>query len=472
MFSGKPVRFRNTLAFRLTLWYGGAFTLSMVLAFAMFYLLITSVMERQADEELLSQLGKFSTLLSIEGADAVKAVAVVEAQAGGVKKMFFRFLTARGDVFSSSNMSYWQDIGIDREALRSVLGDRTPVYRTVTLAGRPDRVRLLYGMIGPGTVLQVGQSMETLTRFLSSFMRIFFITLAFLLAVAAGIGWFMARKALSGVEAVTRTAREISREDLKKRVAVEGGGDEIEQLATTFNGMLDEIEKLVSGMREMSESIAHDLKSPVTAIRGLAEVTLTTGKTPEEYEAMAASVIEECDRLLDMINTMLMISRVESGVESKQASPMDLGGIIRNACDLYQPLAEDRDIRLACETPSSLPFAGDIPQIQRMAANLIDNALKYTPPGGAVTVVLDGEGHNGARLTVKDTGVGIPEEDLPRIFERFFRSDRSRSQEGTGLGLSLARAVARAHGGDIAAFSTPGEGSTFVAYLVSREKRG
>jgi len=187
---------------------------------------------------------------------------------------------------------------------------------------------------------------------------------------------------------------------------------------------------------------------------------------------MAASVIEECDRLLDMINTMLMISRVESGVESKQASPMDLGGIIRNACDLYQPLAEDRGIRLACETPSSLPFAGDIPQIQRMAANLIDNALKYTPPGGAVTVALDIEGQNGARLTVKDTGVGIPEEDLPRIFERFFRSDRSRSQEGTGLGLSLARAVARAHGGDIAAFSTPGEGSTFVAYLVSREKRG
>jgi len=465
MFSGTPIRFRKTLAFRLTLWYGAVFAFSTVLAFSVFYFLITSVMEGQTDQELLGQIGKFSALLSMEGTDSVKALAIAESQAGGVKKVFFRFLTARGDVFSSSSMSYWQDIGIDEKALRQVLREKRPVFNTVHLPGRADRVRVLYGFIGPGVILQVGQSMEVLTRFLAVFQKIFILTAAFLLFFAAGIGWFMARQALSGVGTVTRTARLISRDDLKKRVPLEGGGDEIEQLAGTFNDMLDEIEKLVTGMREMSDSIAHDLKSPVTAIRGMAEVTLTTAKTPGEYGAMAASIIEECDRLLDMINTMLLISRMESGVDRKEVAPMDLAAVVREACDLFQPLAEDREIGLTCLVPESVPFSGDLRQIQRMVANLIDNAVKYTSSPGGVTVALHQEGHDGVNLIVDDTGMGISEEDLPHIFERFYRCDHSRSREGAGLGLSLARAVARAHEGDISVKSAPGKGSTFTVTL-------
>jgi len=467
MFSGTTILFRKTLAFRLTLWYGAVFALSTVIAFSLFYLLITAVLERQTDQELHGQIGKFSALLSLEGADSVKALAMAESQAGGVKKVFFRFLTARGDVFSSSSMSYWQDIGVDEQALRQVLRDKRPVFSTVHLPGRADRVRVLYGFIGPGVILQVGQSMEVLTRFLTVFQKIFILTAGLLLLIAAGMGWFMARKALSGVETVTRTARLISRDDLKKRVPVEGGGDEIEQLARTFNDMLDEIEKLVTGMREMSDSIAHDLKSPVTAIRGLAEVTLTTAKSPEEYGTMAASIIEECDRLLDMVNTMLLISRMESGVDRKESAPMDLAAVVREACDLFQPLAEDREIGLACAVPGSVPFSGDLRQIQRMVANLIDNAIKYTPSPGAVAVTLHREGPDRVNLAVEDTGVGISGEDLPHVFDRFYRCDHSRSREGAGLGLSLARAVARAHGGDISVTSTPGKGSTFTVDLPS-----
>ena len=151
--------------------------------------------------------------------------------------------------------------------------------------------------------------MESQARLLDAFKRIFIITMSFLIVLAAGVGWFMARRAVSGIEAVTHTAQKISGGSLQERVPVKPRGDEIDQLATTFNQMVDRIQTLLTEIKEMSDNIAHDLRSPVTRIRGTAEVTLTTGKSLEDYENMAASTIEDCDRLLDMINTMLLISK-------------------------------------------------------------------------------------------------------------------------------------------------------------------
>ena len=158
--------------------------------------------------------------------------------------------------------------------------------------------------------------MESYSRFLAAFKGIFISTMTFLILVAAGLGWFMARRAVSGVEAVTRTARKISAGTLEERVPLKGRDDEIDQLALTFNQMLDRIQTLLTEIKEMTDHIAHDLRSPLTRIRGIAEVTLTTANSLKEYETMAASTIEECDRLLDMINTMLLISKTESGVDT------------------------------------------------------------------------------------------------------------------------------------------------------------
>jgi len=462
---GKAIRFRNTLAFKLTLWYAAIFALSSILAFFFFYILVTSVIREQTDRELLDRAAKFSTLLSVEGIDAVKSVAVVESRAGGVKKTFIRLLYQNGRVFSSSNMSYWRDIGVDRDAIRQLLKDSTPVFDTVTIPGRRHKVRICYGFIGSDIIIQVGQSMELSGSFIEAFRKIFVATMAFLMLLAAAIGWFMARRALSGVEAVTKTARLISLNALEKRVPVKPHGDEIDQLATTFNSMLDRIETLITGMKEMSDNIAHDLKSPITRVRGIAEITLTTGKSLPEYESMATSIVEESDRLLVMINTMLAISKVEAGVGELTRKEMDMAVVAREACDLFYPIAEDKEIELTCDLPRSLTYNGDEGKIQRTISNLIDNAIKYTPGGGAVTVSLEEDQNRGIRLRVKDSGVGIAENDLSHIFERFYRCDQSRSAEGTGLGLSLARAIARVHGGDITAESKEGEGSTFTVTL-------
>jgi signal transduction histidine kinase len=180
---------------------------------------------------------------------------------------------------------------------------------------------------------------------------------------------------------------------------------------------------------------------------------------------MAAGAIEECDRLLEMINTMLFISRTEAGVSKPELKEMDLAAVVRDACVLFQSLAEDKGIALTWEAPGRLEMAGDIRLIQRMLGNLLDNAIKYTPADGAVEVAVHANPDHLISIAVKDSGIGISEKDLPHIFERFYRGDPSRSQAGAGLGLSFARAVARAHGGEIRAQSAPARGSTFVVTL-------
>jgi heavy metal sensor kinase len=448
----------------LTLWYAGIFTLSSCVAFLLFYMLITSFARGRTDQELLNQVGRFSALLVTEGIEGVQNAAVIEAQAAGVKKVFFRLLALDGRVFSSSNMSYWKDIRISEASVKQLLRDRNPVFQTIAIQGREEEVRILYALLSPGIILQVGEAMENYSRFLGAFKGFFITTMTLLIILAAGVGWFMARQAVSAVEAVTRTAQNISAGALEQRVPVKARGDEIDQLATTFNQMLDRIQTLVTEIKEMSENIAHDLKSPITRIRGLAEVTLSTGKSKSEYENMAASTIEECDRLLDMINTMLMISKTEAGVDKIAREDLNLAGLVREACDLFAPTAEDKGLSMTCLVPGQQPFSGDIRLLQRMLANLIDNAINYTPSGGTVTVSLSDDGGN-FLLSVTDTGIGIASSDLPKVFDRFYRGDQSRSQPGVGLGLSLARAIARSHGGEIHVTSTPGQGSTFTVNL-------
>ena len=459
----------HTLAFRLTLWYAGIFIISASVAFLFFYLLITSVIRQQTDQDLLSGARTFSTILSVQGAEALKQQAFLETQAGGEKKVFFRLLHITGQLFFSSNMSYWRDIGINRAAINRLRDNAAPVYDTISIPKRRHKVRILYAVLGPGLIVQLGRSMDTYTGIIEAFRKIFVTTMAALFVLAAVVGWFMAKRALAGVETVTRTARRISDRSLAERVPVKTRVNEIDQLAITFNQMLDRIENLVTGIKEMSDNIAHDLKSPITRIRGIAEVSLTSGSSLPEFETMAAGTIEECDRLLDMINTMLIISRTEAGVKQLDAQNLNLTHIVRDACDIFRSSAEDKGITVACSGAEDINICGDIRLIQRMVANLLDNAIKYTPPGGRIEVAAAEVGDRSVQIVVEDNGMGIDAGNLEHIFKRFYRGDPSRSETGTGLGLSFARAVARAHNGDITVASIPGKGSTFTIVLPKND---
>jgi methyl-accepting chemotaxis protein len=227
-------------------------------------MLITTFIRERTDQELLGQANRFSTLLTSEGVEGVKSAAVIEAQAAGVKKVFFRLLSLNGQAFSSSNMFYWKDIDINEKAIKELLRGSGRVFETIAIRDRREEVRILYVLLSPTIILQVGQAMESYSRFLDAFKGIFITTMTFLIVLAAGVGWFMARRAVSGVEAVTRTAQKISEGTLDERVPVKARGDEIDQLATTFNQMLNRIQTLLTEIKEMSDNIAHDLKSPIT----------------------------------------------------------------------------------------------------------------------------------------------------------------------------------------------------------------
>jgi heavy metal sensor kinase len=313
-------------------------------------------------------------------------------------------------------------------------------------------------------ILQIGRSVDHDMRSLKGFEQAAGAITLLVLALAAFAGWFLARRALGGVEKVTQTAIAITGGAFDERVPVRGTNDEIDRLAATFNDMLGRIQALVTGMKEITDNVAHDLRSPITRMRGLAELTLLHQSPRQDYEALAASTVEECDRLLGTINTMLAISEAETGMVRLALTDFDLAETARDVCDLFLPVAEEKGVALSVSAPVGVAVSGDLQMIQRALSDLVDNAVKYTPRGGEVAVAAEGDA-DGATVTVHDTGVGIAEKDLPRIFERFYRADRSRQEPGSGLGLSLARAVVRAHGGNIAVSSAPGEGSTFCLSL-------
>ena len=459
----RTARFHHTLAFRLTLWYAGIFVVSSGCAFVLFYLLISRTIVYHMDGELADTAARFSTTLSLQGLSGIKRLAALEARAAGEKKVFFRLLYPNGEVFASSYMAYWERIPVSKGHLENLVSGRQDLYQTVQPKNGGGRIRVLYHWVGPGVVLQTGLAMDSYSGFFRAFGRVFVSAMGLVVLLSALPGWFMARKALGGVATVTRTAAVISGARLSERVPVTGRHDELDQLAATFNGMLDRIEHLVKSIREMGDNIAHDLKSPVTRIRGLAEVTLINAATQKDYEAMAASTIEEADRLLAMINTMLFISRTDSGEHAFHMAPLDLSVLADEACALFAPLAEDAGITLENRVRQPVEVTADREMMQRCLSNIIENAIKYTPSGGRVTLTtLLRHGEGKVYLRVADTGQGIAPAYLEQVFERFFRADPSRNRRGSGLGLSFARVVARAHGGDVTVESRQGEGSTFT----------
>jgi heavy metal sensor kinase len=464
MLFDKLLRIRRTLAFRLTVWYAAIFTVSSLLAFFFFYLQIASILRERTDEDLLDDIGEFSALLAAKGIEEVKQTMILEAKTDGEKDVFYRLLSTDGKELGSSELFFWGQLSVNQAALQRIAKDAKPVLETLTIEGRRHKARTVYAPIGPGTILQIGMSLEDNDEFLAEFREIFGATIAVVMVLAGLLGWFMAKRALKNVEEVTRTARAISASDLGQRVPVTGRAEEIDRLATTFNDMLDRIQALITETKEMTENIAHDLRSPITRIRGMAEIALTTGKAIDEYEAAAASTVEDCDRLLEMINTMLYISQTEATAGKLATEEVDITGVVRDACELFQPVAEDKGVDLVVEIGTDLRVRGVLQGLQRMLANLIDNALNYTPSAGTVTVSVSGDEKLGI-IAVKDTGIGISPDELPHIFRRFYRCDQSRSRPGTGLGLTLVEAIVHAHRGQIAVTSIPNVGTTFTVIL-------
>lgn len=273
------------------------------------------------------------------------------------------------------------------------------------------------------------------------------------LVVVLGLagGFFVTRRVLRRVDAMTETTRTIVDGDLSRRLFVAGTGDELDRLAENLNAMLERIEALMKGLQEVSDNIAHDLKTPLTRLRNRAEEALRSAKGEADYRAALERTIEESDALMRTFNALLMIARAESGHARDQMAEFDAAEVARGIAELYEPLAEEKGLALKVEAPAPIMLSGNRELISQALSNLVDNAIKYAAPSDGqceIAVIARSEGDR-VLLGVADNGSGIAEADRSRVVERFVRLERSRSQPGSGLGLSLAAAVARLHGGEL-----------------------
>ncbi len=458
-------KFFRTIALKLTVWYAGIFIVSSLIMFLVFSFFISKTMLEKIDLDLEENIKVFSQVVSQEGINGARRFAITKARAAGEKIVFYRLLYPTGEVFASSHMLYWKDIKADKNILKQMILDNKHLFQTIKQSSRAESIRVLYGFIAPGVILQTGLAMETYSKFLNIFKMVFAATMGFIILFSAMIGWFMAKKALYGVEKITETAKKVSGKSLDSRVPQTGSEDELDHLAKTFNQMLDRIENLITSIKEMGDNIAHDLKSPVTRIRGLAEITMLNENSIEEYKKMASSTIEESDRLLDMINTMLLISKADSGDAQFVFKEINISEIINEACELFTALADTNNIHFKFQIENNNYILGDKKMIQRAFSNLLDNAFKYTKNEDSIEVMLSKFDNKFIKIEVNDTGIGIDNTNLDKIFKRFHRIDPSRSSKGAGLGLSLALAIIKEHGGTIDVTSEKGFGSKFIITL-------
>ena len=329
------------------------------------------------------------------------------------------------------------------------------------------------GRLPNGSRLLVGRDLSERARFAEILISTILGGLALVIVVGLAGGLILARRVLIRMDAVTYTSRTIMAGDLSGRLPVLGSGDEFDRLATATNQMLERIDELMAGLRQVTDDVAHDLKTPLTRLRNHAEEALRTAKTDEEYRGTLDRVIDESDALIRTFNTMLLIARAESGAARETMSALNATELVESVAELYEPSAEEAGLTLTVRAEPGLAVHGNRELIGQALANLVDNAVKYGSAegrsGGAVELAVEAAGGR-VRFIVADHGAGIGPEDRVRALERFVRLESSRTRPGSGLGLSLANAIARLHGGTLElADNAPG---LRVVMDLPREREG
>ena len=322
--------------------------------------------------------------------------------------------------------------------------------------------------------IQVFQSLHDIHESFERFDAMMWIGVPVLLALASFGGFWMSRKVLAPVDRITQDARSISIANLSERLEVPTSKDELHRLTETLNEMLARLDSSVRQMRQFTADASHELRTPLTLIRTAAEFSLRRERTREELTEAIRKILRECERTTTLVDSLLLLARADSGMDGLQFASVDLCQLAHDACDQARILAGPKQLEVQAEIPEPpIELIADEHALRRALLIFLDNAVKYTPSGGQVSLqagVKDGE----AFVTVRDNGIGIAAEDLPHVFDRFWRADKVRSREmgGAGLGLSIARWIAERHGGTITAQSKPGEGSTFELRIPRAKPTG
>jgi len=421
---------------RLALWYATLFVAgSIAIVLVTYYL--TAVSLAQRDHQIIrGKLGDYAAAYQRGGVRVLAATVRAEQQAAP-ERLFVRVIDRGVESVVLSNPEGWDPSKLETESAQ----------------------------LADGTLVQVGKSTEARDDLLARFRAALGLVTLLIVVIALTGGWLATQSAVAPIRRLAFAVQRIIRTGrTDARVPTEGSGDALDELTALFNTMLDKIEGLVGAMRGALDNVSHDLRTPLTRLRGTAEMALASAPDVDRYREALADCVEETDRVLVMLNTLMDISEAESGAMKLRREPVRLADVVARAVELYRDVADAKPVTLAVDGNDDVVVAADRTRLEQVAANLIDNAVKYTPPGGRVDIEVRRDA-DAATLRVRDTGPGISAGELPRIFDRLFRGDASRAERGLGLGLSLVKAIVGAHGGTVEVNSEPGRGTTFTVSL-------
>ncbi|MBV8886369.1 MAG: HAMP domain-containing protein [Chroococcidiopsidaceae cyanobacterium CP_BM_RX_35] len=454
----------GTLRLRLTLWYVLILGLSLLIFSGYLYLQLEHSLIAQTDVELRIAYAQAAADLEDEDGNNPGAFPNTEDYQNTGRHLSeasfaVRLITSKGKVLNG--------FGKYRE-LPTWL-PTVPGYASLTAGATDWRIyskKLKVDDRLTNYWLQVGQSLSSVRKILASLYEQIFLGLPLVMLLTGLGGLFLASRALRPIDRITQTAQAISANDLTRRIGYQGSADEVGRLAITFDRMLDRLQAAFNRERRFTADASHELRTPLTVIKGRISVTLSRARTALEYENTLKALEQEVDRLIRLSTDLLLLARLEQGYLRFSSSALDFSDLLDTILEQVQPLAEMRHITLSGDIQSGLSIHGDLDYLIRLFLNLLDNAIKYTPIRGKITVQAAVQGAE-VRVAVSDTGPGIAPEHLPHLFERFYRveTDRSRSTGGAGLGLTIAWEIAYAHGGTLSIQSYLGKGTTFTVCL-------
>ncbi|NIQ37156.1 MAG: heavy metal sensor histidine kinase [Proteobacteria bacterium] len=462
----------QSIRFRLTLWYVAILALILCSFSGFLYLTLSRSLHQYMDAKIKSIADFIAASYSSPYAKYGRNLDRLIEEATGMRPTgkFIQVLDGKGRIgLKSGNLGKFQ-LPISRQASTNAAKGRLTYETNRTIAAWP--IRIVTVPIVEGrlitNIVQVGSSLEDVEKALKTLLLILSITIPSLLAVASLGGHFLANRALRPVDEVSNTARAITSHNLNRRIRIKKTKDEIGRLAETFNEMISRLDESFRKTRQFSADASHELKTPLTVLKGEIEVALRRARAGDEYRAILGSNLEEINNMTRIVDDLLLLSRADSGEVPLTKSTVDLSDFLSEIQVQAQLLATSRSIDVYFHDNQKVFTLADPLRLKSMMLNLVENGIKYSLDGGRIDITLE-QNDGFAVITVTDQGIGIPQEALPHIFDRFFRVDKARSRQegGSGLGLSICKWIAEAHGGSISAKSELGKGSAFIVRIPS-----